>query len=228
MSNLYYTYVVGWSSLNKWYYGRRTSSKAHPKDLWITYFTSSKEVKAIQSIYGDPDVIQVRKTFTDKQNCIDWEIKVLRRLKVTESPKWLNISNGQRGVGGKPKGSKEKLSTRQKKSESQRGKVTIISNITSDRMRVSVEDGRYLVQQGTHRYQRSGAKDVPRTIEERQRQSETMKGSVPWNKGKVGVLPKIKGIPRPRCCCVICGKEVDVGNLHRHHKHTYSSESAID
>jgi len=41
-SNLPYTYLIGWSNLNTWYYGRRTSKNCHPSDLWQKYFTSSK------------------------------------------------------------------------------------------------------------------------------------------------------------------------------------------
>jgi hypothetical protein len=40
-----YTYLIGWSHLNKWYYGRRTAKGCHPSELWVKYFTSSKSVK---------------------------------------------------------------------------------------------------------------------------------------------------------------------------------------
>ena len=40
-----YTYIIGWSSLNKWYYGVRYAKNCKPEDLWKTYFTSSKHVK---------------------------------------------------------------------------------------------------------------------------------------------------------------------------------------
>lgn len=47
MSNnhLTYTYLIGWSNHNKWYYGRRTAKNCHPNEFWKTYFTSSKYVK---------------------------------------------------------------------------------------------------------------------------------------------------------------------------------------
>ena len=36
-----YTYLIGWSKLDKWYYGCRYGINCHPDDFWKTYFTSS-------------------------------------------------------------------------------------------------------------------------------------------------------------------------------------------
>jgi hypothetical protein len=67
-----YTYLIGWSSHNKYYYGVRYSKKASPSEFWLTYFTSSNEVKKFREAHGEPDIIQIRKTFSDsttaKQN----------------------------------------------------------------------------------------------------------------------------------------------------------------
>ena len=40
-----YTYLIGWSKLNIWYYGRRTAKKCNPDEFWVTYFTSSNKVQ---------------------------------------------------------------------------------------------------------------------------------------------------------------------------------------
>jgi hypothetical protein len=86
-----YTYLIGWSSYNKWYYGVRFGNKCCPEeDLWIRYFTSSKYVKDFKKIYGNPDVIQVRKKFNNSQDAIRWEEKVLSKLDVLKNDKWLN------------------------------------------------------------------------------------------------------------------------------------------
>lgn len=40
-----YTYLIGWSKLNWWYYGAefaKIKKIANPSNLWTTYFTSSK------------------------------------------------------------------------------------------------------------------------------------------------------------------------------------------
>ena len=96
MSNnhLTYTYLIGWSNHNKWYYGRRTAKGCHPTELWKTYFTSSKYVKEFRKINGEPDIIQIRKIFSDKKECSKWESRVLLRLDVQHTEKWLNQKNG--------------------------------------------------------------------------------------------------------------------------------------
>lgn len=85
-----YTYLLGWTSHNKYYYGVRYAKKANPADLWTTYFTSSKYVKEFCSLNGDPDIIEIRKTFKDKNKAMLWEHKVLKRLNASKNEKWLN------------------------------------------------------------------------------------------------------------------------------------------
>jgi NUMOD3 motif len=88
-----YTYLIGWSQHNKWYYGARYSSTCHPDDLWVSYFTSSDKVRQFRENYGEPDVIKVRKTFKTAEETIKWENKVLRRMKVIHKQNWLNITD---------------------------------------------------------------------------------------------------------------------------------------
>lgn len=85
-----YTYLIGWSKLDRWYYGVRWARGCHPGELWKKYKTSSKVVKAYTKIHGDPDIIQVRKTFTNSNDAVEWEEKVLTRLNVSNNTKWLN------------------------------------------------------------------------------------------------------------------------------------------
>ena len=98
--NIYqpYTYLIGWSNLNKWYYGVRfadysKNDLANPSELWTTYFTSSKHVQSFRLEHGEPDVVQIRKIFHDKQSAREWEHKVLRRMHVTEREDFLNKSD---------------------------------------------------------------------------------------------------------------------------------------
>ena len=60
-----YTYRIKWSKNNISYYGVRYAKNCHPNDLWVTYFTSSKFVKIQREKCGEPDTIQIRKTFGD-------------------------------------------------------------------------------------------------------------------------------------------------------------------
>jgi hypothetical protein len=91
MSRDCYTYCIGWTENNVSYYGVRYAKNCHPSDLWVTYFTSSKFVKIQREQYGEPDIIQIRKTFGDNpEKAKLWEDKVLRRLDVINKDKWLN------------------------------------------------------------------------------------------------------------------------------------------
>ena len=93
-----YTYLIGWSTLNLWYYGVefKNSSKgvANPTNLWTTYFTSSKTVQDIRLRYGEPNVVEVRKVFETREQAISWERKVLSRMNVLKDTRWVNSNVG--------------------------------------------------------------------------------------------------------------------------------------
>jgi NUMOD3 motif len=88
--NIPYTYLIGWSNLNTYYYGVRYSKDCNPSDLWVTYFTSSDHVKEFRSLHGDPDIIQIRKTFNKPKDARLWECKVLKRMDVVNKQQWIN------------------------------------------------------------------------------------------------------------------------------------------
>lgn len=94
MSTTPYTYFIHWTTHNISYFGRRTAAGCNPKDLWVTYFTSSKYVSMFRQQYGEPDIINVCSTFTNKQSCIKQETIVLHALDVAHDITWLNRSNG--------------------------------------------------------------------------------------------------------------------------------------
>lgn len=89
-----YTYLIGWSNNNKWYYGVRFAKNCHPQELWKTYFTSSKYVKEYYKQFGEPDTIEVRKIFDSIEDARAHEHKVLKRLNVIKKDNWLNEHNG--------------------------------------------------------------------------------------------------------------------------------------
>ena len=92
-----YTYLIGWSHLNKFYYGVRYAQDCHPSDFWNKYFTSSKYVAECREEHGEPDIVQIRKTFDLREQAIDWETKVLNRMKVIHREDFLNKSIGGMG-----------------------------------------------------------------------------------------------------------------------------------
>ena len=65
-----FTYLIGWTSHNLWYYGVRFAKGCNPRDLWTTYFTSSEKVKQTRQELGEPDVIEVRKIFQTDILCL--------------------------------------------------------------------------------------------------------------------------------------------------------------
>lgn len=87
-----YTYFIKWTALNKWYYGVRYAKGCHPSEFWNKYFTSSTYVKKILNEFGNPDVIQIRKTFSSPEKSVEWEKKVLEKMKVLKRDDSLNMN----------------------------------------------------------------------------------------------------------------------------------------
>lgn len=87
-----YTYLIGCKEHNKFYYGVRYKKNCSPEDLWTIYFTSSNEVKKFRKEFGEPDIIEIRRTFGDNPiKAQQWERKVILRMKCVRDDKWLNL-----------------------------------------------------------------------------------------------------------------------------------------
>lgn len=114
-----YTYLIGWTEHNRWYYGSKYGQSANPETFWVTYHTSSEYVKEFREQHGEPDVIQVRRTFTTAEETIGWENKVLKRLGVRHQDHWLNESEGFPHVICGPFSEEH----RRKMSEAQKGRI---------------------------------------------------------------------------------------------------------
>ena len=86
-----YTYLVGWTEHDKYYYGVRCANKCQPDDdLWTHYFTSSKVVAAFRVEHGEPDVIKVDKMFDDRESASEYELQYLMENNAVYSDKWMN------------------------------------------------------------------------------------------------------------------------------------------
>lgn len=90
MNSVPYTYLIGWSDHNTYYYGVRYAANANPSDLWVSYFTSSKYVKQFIKENGNPDIVQIRKTFSNTEKARIYEEKVLKRMNVIKDSRFLN------------------------------------------------------------------------------------------------------------------------------------------
>ena len=77
--NTPYTYFIQWSKTGMKYYGVRYAKDCHPSDFWVTYFTSSDTVSEYVQEHGNPDIIQIRKTFDNTTRARLWEHTVLKR-----------------------------------------------------------------------------------------------------------------------------------------------------
>lgn len=90
-----YTYLIGWTSRDTWYYGYRGANKVSPEeDLWIKYFTSSDKVKAFRTLYGEPDVVKIDATFNDRFEAREHEERYLTEVDAVAKDNWLNQANG--------------------------------------------------------------------------------------------------------------------------------------
>ena len=88
---LSYTYLIGWSYLDQWYYGVRTTQNRKIEfDVIIYYPTSSNYVKGMIKEHGNPDVIHIDKTFKLKEEAKAYEYKVLQEHQVRKNNWWIN------------------------------------------------------------------------------------------------------------------------------------------
>jgi len=130
--NIYipFTYLIGWSAQNKYYYGVRHKKGCSPNELWTIYFTSSKVVKKFRELHGEPDIIQIRQCFYDRDSAINWEHKTLKRI-VGNRHKYLNqnyhTKHSYHRLFNHGKEAKNKISAYMKgrpKSEKQKAKMS--------------------------------------------------------------------------------------------------------
>ena len=203
-----YTYLIGWRSLDVWYYGYRNRENPD-SDLWVEYFTSSKYVKQFRELHGEPDVVRVHRVFPDKVSAMEYEDRFLYRVKAVRSSRWLN--RGRRGIEFR---SPEKFSEESKMKMSESAKEWRKNNRKPTTKRMS-ENARRQIE----RVNESGFRGEW-TDERRQKISEKLIG----NKSRTGLTNseeqnrKIAESAkyRPMACCAICRREVVVNALSSH------------
>lgn len=173
-----YTYLIGWKSLDVWYYGvRYANTKPPTDDLWKEYFTSSKYVHDFCKTHGPPDVIKIHKIFDSVDEAIHYESKFLRRVKAKTSERWLNKNDvlappqlvaEENGFFGRTHSEEQKL----KWSRERTGRPL------SDETKLKLK-GRTPWNKG-----------VRECFSEQtlQKMSEAKKGKPSWNSGKTGIF----------------------------------------
>lgn len=79
---MFYTYKVTIIPTQQYYYGAQYNKKANPKNLGVSYFTSSSIVQSLIFEYGKKNVLfEVINEFYDKQKCYDEEYKMITEHK---------------------------------------------------------------------------------------------------------------------------------------------------
>jgi hypothetical protein len=233
--NIYtpYVYLIGWSRQDQYYIGSRRANNdrdvAHPSDLWTVYYTSSDIVHRFREEHGDPDVIQVLKTFADAHTAYKHESKLLRRLNAKNHPMLLNghNNNGDFYITGP-----HSQDTKAKISAANKGRI-LGPRSGETKAKISA------AKKGTP----SGQKGKKRSIETRAKMSNTHKGKKRLylstesrakmsaaNKGKkrgprsedtkAKISSKRQGMklsPLPRVICPHCGKEGGQNAMTRYH-----------
>lgn len=131
-----YTYLIKHKSTSKLYYGLRYAKNCKPSDLWESYFTSSSDVKQLVEQYGADDFeVQIRRVFDCPYKAIEWEKKVLRRMKVIGRDDFIN-----RNIPGSSmfKHSEEtKMKMRKPKSDEFRQKARLRKQSEATRQKIS-------------------------------------------------------------------------------------------
>lgn len=229
-----YTYLIGWTTHNKWYYGVRYSESnnclyetgCHPDDLWVTYFTSSIEVKRFVEIHGSPDIIEVRRTFDTAIKAQDWEDRVLKKL-FPHKTFWLNRRfGGSRFVPTKDSIERNKISKKNRTPEYDARVRKNISEGSKTGHKNRSEETKRRVSEKVKKQNKNRDSSVNRKIassvskswyslEEKDREDIIEKRRATLlRKKELGIKRKPPTISKISCIC--CRKVFDPGNFSKH------------
>ena len=192
-----YTYFIKWSKLNLQYYGVKYEKGAGPEGFWNSYFTSSKKVLELKESVGDPDIIKIRETFSNAQDAIDWEAKVLRRLKVASKPEWLNMCDRP----GLPQ-----LFGNDNPMKNEQHKKTHLESVRTDEYRKKMSEIK------------TGYKHTEETKNKLRRPKYSNENYFGSKSDEHKENIKQAALKRPRVPCSKCGKGITKANLAKHEK----------
>ena len=120
-----YTYLIRFKPKGWYYFGSRYSKDCHPNDLWVSYFTSSKVVKALIQENGvDSFEILSIVEHNTTELAREFEELVLVDNDAAKNPMWINKSNGGTNFhwdGGLDKTQAERDEINRKKSVNSKG-----------------------------------------------------------------------------------------------------------
>lgn len=178
---IYYTYYIKHLKTGLQYYGVKYGKNSDPNKFWVPngYFTSSKIIKAMVKDQGMSAFhAEVRKTFTDKKEAVEYEQRFLRKVNAPFSHLWLNQAYGtgpyldKFGMRNTNKGVPKSEEHRRKISESHKGKKHPRTAAWTAKI-AAANIGRAPTNKG-----------VPHTDEARKKMSKKRKGMIPNNANK--------------------------------------------
>jgi len=126
-----YVYKIGWSFLDTWYIGVRYKNGCCPEDLWVSYHTSSKHVSKFRVEHGEPNVIEILKTFgEDKLGARMAEQEFLIEVDALHDTRYLNRAIGGHlaNTRGTPRKSRGPVSDEQKQKQRETFKHNYAAN----------------------------------------------------------------------------------------------------
>lgn len=193
-----FTYIIKFKPTNQWYYGVRWARGCSPNDLWTTYFTSSKHIKALIAEHGlNSFHVRVSKIFNTKEEATKHERRFLLRVKAASNGAFINKRNNMPEFS--PNG---------------------LKIIHHNRLQVETWHDPQLPLPSGWSY---GITEL-----HRQNNSKAQTGKTPWNKNKKSPptgpcsetrkenISKSRLLTR-KLTCVHCGKNSDPGNFKRFH-----------
>lgn len=96
-----FVYLLKFLPTGQLYIGSKTSKGSSVNNLWSTYFSSSKVIKALIKEHGkDAFRSEVRKVFETREEALEYEYRLLKRVDAKMNPKFLNMSYGGKNFSG--------------------------------------------------------------------------------------------------------------------------------
>ena len=154
-----YLYFLKHYPTGRMYIGVQYGVKADPSNLWNSYFSSSEHVLSLLELDG-PDAFyyKVRKIFEDKEQCIKYETRLLKKLGAADRTDFFNQHNNDIEMVRKYK--------------KPRSKMMWITNEVFDRMVLITE----AIPFGWRKGRVNGIRNGPRSDDFKKKMSDIKKG----------------------------------------------------
>lgn len=94
--NIEYTYTLLFKPTNQKYHGCRYSKNCHPSELWVTYFTSSDQIKELIKKHGKDSFMILEIIEYPNSGAYNAETMFLQEHNCANSNEWLNLSNNSK------------------------------------------------------------------------------------------------------------------------------------